>query len=155
MLGVPDLLQDTPRILQVLREQIFLLRHLGQQHAELVADLTDGIVVGALAPLAQLGGDGLRLLAGLLVGADGVVLRLDEGVEALGQLGLAQAAQAAHVELVRGAALVMVVASAAQLGADGGGPVPGACARQRGACRGGTKSGTYIVVRCLRSGVDD
>lgn len=92
-LGIPDLLQNTPRVLQVLREQILLLRNLGEQDAQLVRDVADGLILGALAPLAQLGRDALALAAGLLVGAYGMVFRLDQGAQLLGQLGLVEAAE--------------------------------------------------------------
>lgn len=56
-LSVTDLLQHTAAILQALSEQVLLLCDLCQQHAELVADVAQCVVVGALAPLAQLSGN--------------------------------------------------------------------------------------------------
>lgn len=82
-LRVTDLLQHAPTVLQVLREQLLLLRDFRQQHAELVADVADSVVLRALAPLAQLTCDRLRLTARRLVRADLVVLRLDELVQLL------------------------------------------------------------------------
>lgn len=86
-LSVPNLLQDASAVLQVLGIQIFLFGNLGQQDTKLVADVAHGLVFSALAPLAQLGCDALRLLSGLLKGADGVVLRLDQQTKLLGELG--------------------------------------------------------------------
>lgn len=88
-LRVTNLLQYASAVFQSLCEQIFLLRDLGQQHSKLVAHIAQGIVVGALAPLAQLSGNGSTLLGRTLVGVDSMVLRLDQLVKALGQLGLA------------------------------------------------------------------
>lgn len=73
-------------------EQVLLLSDLCEQHTKLVADIAQGLVVGALAPLAELSGNGSALLGSLLIGVDRMVLRLDELVEFLGQLGLLVAA---------------------------------------------------------------
>lgn len=99
-LGVPDLFQHTPRVLQVLRKQILLLRNLGEQDSELVRDVAHGLILGALAPFAQLRRDALALAAGLLVGADGMVFRLDQRAQLLGELGLVQTAERGEGELV-------------------------------------------------------
>lgn len=56
-LGIPDLLQHAATVFQPLREDVFLLGDLGQQHAELIADVAHSIVVGGLAPVAQLAGN--------------------------------------------------------------------------------------------------
>jgi hypothetical protein len=92
-LSIPDLLQHASRVLESLREQIFLLGDLGKQYAKLVANVGEGIVVGALAPVAQLGGDRGALLGRILICRDGVVLRLDQLVQSLGQLGLLHSAE--------------------------------------------------------------
>jgi hypothetical protein len=91
-LGVANLLQHAAAVLQSLGKQVLLLSNLRQQHTELVADIAQGLVVGALAPLAQLSSDGSALFGSLFVGVDRMVLRLDELVELLGQLGLLVAA---------------------------------------------------------------
>ena len=105
-LRVANLLQHTTAILQSLGKQILLLSNLRQQHTKLVADIAQGLVVGALAPLAQLSGNGSTLLGSLFVGVDRMVLRLDELVELLGQLGLLVTAQRGEreVRFARGAA---------------------------------------------------
>ena len=91
-LRVANLLQYAATILQSLGEQVLLLSNLRQQHTELVADIAQGLVVGALAPLAQLAGNGGSLFGSLLVGIDRMVLRLDELVELLGEFWLLVAA---------------------------------------------------------------
>ena len=91
-LRVANLLQHTTAILQSLGKQILLLSNLREQHTKLVADIAQGLVVGAFAPLAQLSSNGSTLLGSLLVSIDRMVLRLDELVEFLGQLGLLVAA---------------------------------------------------------------
>jgi hypothetical protein len=91
-LRVANLLQHATAVLKSLCEQVFLLSNLRQQHTKLVADIAQGLVVGALAPLAQLSSNGSAFLGSLLVGVDCMVLGLDELVELLGQLGLLVAA---------------------------------------------------------------
>jgi hypothetical protein len=73
-------------------KQVLLLSDLRKQHTKLVADIAQGLVVGALAPFAELASNGSTLLGSLLVGVDRMVLGLDELVELLGQLGLLVAA---------------------------------------------------------------
>jgi hypothetical protein len=87
-LRIANLLQHATAVLQSLGEQVLLLSNLRQQHTKLVADIAQGLVVGALAPLAQLSGNGSTLFGSLFVSVDRMVLRLDELVELLGQLGL-------------------------------------------------------------------
>lgn len=91
-LRVANLLQYAAAILQSLSKQVLLLSNLRQQHTKLVADIAQGLVVGALAPLAQLSGNGSALLGSLFVGVDRMVFGLDELVELLGQFGLLVAA---------------------------------------------------------------
>lgn len=91
-LRIANLLQHAAAVLQSLGEQVLLLSDLRQQHTELVADIAQGLVVGALAPLAELAGNGSALFRSLLVGIDRMVLRLDELVKFLGQLRLLVAA---------------------------------------------------------------
>jgi hypothetical protein len=67
-----------------LGKQVLLLSNLRQQHTKLVTDIAQGLVVGALAPLAELTSNGSALLGSLLVSVDRMVLRLDELVEFLG-----------------------------------------------------------------------
>ena len=91
-LRVANLLQHATAILKSLGKQVLLLSNLRQQYTKLVADITQGLVVGALAPLAELASNGSALFGSLLVGIDCMVLGLDELVELLGQLGLLVAA---------------------------------------------------------------
>lgn len=118
MLGITNLLQDNARLFQVLRKQILLLGDFGKEDTKLITDVADGIILSALTPFAKLVSDDLALFGGLLVCADGVVLRLDELVELLRQFGLTQAAKAAHVKFVASTA-GLVAAAAAELGSDG------------------------------------
>lgn len=127
-LRIPNLLQHPPTILQPLRIQVLLLRDLRQQHAQLITDVAHSLILGALAPLAQLARDRGGLLGGILVGADGVVLRLDEAVEPLGELGLLHAAERGEREVVFAAAAGGCgAACVAAFGADGVGAadIPG------------------------------
>jgi hypothetical protein len=117
LLGVSDRLQHRPGIVQVVRIDIFLLAQLAEQNADLVGELRDGIVAGLLAPVGELGADREALLACGFVGADEVVLGLDETEEFLGQLRLPSSAQAGEREAtarapLRAAALVLVPARA-------------------------------------------
>ena len=91
-LRVSNLLQHATAVLQSLGKQVLLLSNLREQHTKLVADIAQGLVVGAFAPLAQLSSNRSTLLGSLLVGIDCMVLRLDELVKFLGQLGLLVAA---------------------------------------------------------------
>jgi hypothetical protein len=97
--SVTDLLQHTPAILKSLSKQILLLCDLRKQYSKLVTDVAQSIVVGALAPLAQLSSNGSSLLGSVLVGIDSMVLGLDQLVELLGQLGLLGAAQGGKREM--------------------------------------------------------
>lgn len=56
-LSVADLLQHASAIFKTLSKQVFLLSNLRQQYSELVADVAECLIVGALSPLAQLTGD--------------------------------------------------------------------------------------------------
>ena len=126
-LHVADLLQHTPVVLQVLREAIFLLPELAQEHAQLVRDVADALVRRALAPVGQLAGDRNALAAGGLVGADGMVLGLYELVEFLRELGLLDAPQRGHGEAVLRRFLRF--GGIALVGADGEGAIPGGAVR--------------------------
>jgi hypothetical protein len=86
-------------VFESLSEQIFLLSDLRQQYSELVADVAECLIVGALSPLAQLASDVSALLGRILVCADSMVLRLDQLVEALRELGLLGAAQRGEGEV--------------------------------------------------------
>lgn len=115
-LSVADLLQHTAAILKSLGKQVLLLSNLRQQHTKLVADVAQGLIVGALAPLAELASNGSALLGSVLVGVDRMIFRLDELVELLGELGLLGAAQRGkrEVRFARGGSGVV-----ATLGTDG------------------------------------
>jgi hypothetical protein len=91
-LRIPDLLQHAPVVFQVLREHVFLLAQLGQQHPKLVRDVRDGVVARRLAPVGKLGCDGDAFPAGGLVGADAVVLALDDFEQLLAEFWLLDAA---------------------------------------------------------------
>ena len=108
-LRVANLLQHAAAVLKALGEQVLLLRDLGQQHTQLIADIAQGLVVGALTPLAQLAGNGRTFLGRLLVRVDRMVLGLDELVEFLREFGLLGAAQRGQgeVRFARGAAGVV------------------------------------------------
>jgi hypothetical protein len=118
-LCVANLLQHTPTILKSLREQVLLLRNLSQQNAQLVADIAQGLVVGALAPLAQLASNGRAFFGCLFISVDRMVLGLDQLVEFLGQLGLLGATQRGQreVRFARGAAGVVAALGADRVGA--------------------------------------
>ena len=120
-LRVSYLLQHASRFLHILRKQILLVRNLRQQHRQLVAYLANGIVVGALAPFAELGGDTLRFTPCGLESPDSMVFGLDQLVKTLGELWLLQAAQTAHGETMF---WCRFLATFALLRADGGGTVP-------------------------------
>ena len=98
-LRVTDLLQHTSAVFKSLGEQVLLFSNLSQQYSQLVADVAECLIVGALAPLAQLSGDVGALLGSILVCADRMVLGLDELVQALGELGLLSAAQRGEGEV--------------------------------------------------------
>lgn len=124
-LGVANLLQDGTIILEVLSKQILLLAHLGQQDADLVGDVGDGVIARGLAPVGDLGGDGDSFARGGLVGADGMVLGFDDLEELLAEFGLLHAAQGGHGEAVLGRALLGGGRIMALLGPDGKRAVPG------------------------------
>lgn len=84
LLRVSDRLQDRPGIIQVVRIDVLLLAQLAEQHTNLVGKLGDGIISGLLAPVGELCANGETLFAGGFVGADEVVLGLDEAEELLG-----------------------------------------------------------------------
>lgn len=83
-LGVPYGLEQSARVVQVVRICVLKLAHLAEDHADLVGDIADGIVARLLAPFGELRGDGDALARCGLVGRDEVVLRLDEAVELAG-----------------------------------------------------------------------
>ena len=118
-LRVTDLFQHTSAVFESLCEQVLLLSNLRQQYSQLVADIAQSLVVGALAPLAQLSGDVGALLGSILVCADRMVLGLDELVQALGELGLLSAAQRGkgEVRFAGGACRVVAFLRADRVGA--------------------------------------
>lgn len=69
-LGVADALQDATTLLEILAKDLFLLRNFGEQDAELVGEVGDGVVVGLLTPVGQLAGNGGALATGRLVSTD-------------------------------------------------------------------------------------
>jgi hypothetical protein len=80
---IPDLLQNTPIILQSLGKVLLLLSHLGEQDAQLVADLGHSIIASFLAPFGQLRRNGQAFAPRRLIGLDGVVFALDDLVQLL------------------------------------------------------------------------
>lgn len=98
LLRVTNRLEYAPRVVQRMRISVLLLTHLAHDHAHLVREVADGIIAGLLAPLRELGGDGVTLAAGGLVGRNEVVLGLDEAEEAAGELGLDGAAEGTEGE---------------------------------------------------------
>lgn len=118
LLCVSDRLQHRPGIIQVVRVDILLLAQLAENNADLIGELRDGIVAGLLTPFGELRANGETLFACGFVGADEVVLGLDEAEEFLGQLRLAGSAQAgegettARAPLGGAAALALVPARA-------------------------------------------
>ena len=104
-LGVTNLLEYASALLQVGRKAVFLLGDLGKQDTELVGDVRDGIVASFLTPVAELRRNVCLLLRGSLVGANAVVLGLDQSVELLGEVGLVNAAKGGHCEAVLGGLL--------------------------------------------------
>lgn len=110
-LCITDLLQHAAAILQSLSKQVLLLCDLRQQHSKLVADIAQSVVVSALSPLAKLSCNGSTLLGSCFVGVDGMVLGLDELVEALGELGLVTTAQGGEGEVRFAGGVARVVAA--------------------------------------------
>ena len=96
---IPNPLQHASALFQSTRKIILLLRDLGQQDTQLIADIARMFVL-LLTPLAQLTCDALALATGRLVGGDLVVLRLDELVELFAEFGLLDAAEGGHGEAV-------------------------------------------------------
>ena len=105
--GVSDLLQDSPVVFKVLRVEVFLLAKLRQQDTNLVGDIRNGVIVGALAPIRDLGCDGQALSASGFVGGDHMVFSLDDLEELLGELCLIQPAQCCYGKgMLRGLLLI-------------------------------------------------
>jgi len=104
-LGVTDLLEYASALLQVGGEAVFLLGDLGKQDTELVGNVRDGIVASLLTPVAELRRNVCLLFRSSLVGANAVVLGLDQSVELLGKVGLVNAAKRGHCEAVLGGLL--------------------------------------------------
>lgn len=67
---------------------ILLLTNFTENDADLVRDITDGLIASALSPLGKLLGNGHALAASRLVGANEFVFRLDELEELAAELGL-------------------------------------------------------------------
>ena len=112
-LGVSDLLQDTSVVLQVLRIEVLLFTDLGHQHADLVGQVGDGVIVGRLAPVRELRRDRDTFPTSGLVGTDSVVLGLDELEQLLGQVRLSHATECAHGEGMLGRLLAGIFAALA------------------------------------------
>ncbi len=106
---VSDLLQNGSVFLQILREEILLFTDLRENDTNLVRDVRDGVIVGRLAPVGQLGCDGQTLATCSLVGSDSMVLGLDQLEELLGQLSLLDSAQGGDGEVVLGSFFGVVV----------------------------------------------
>ena len=112
-LSVSDLLQNASVVLQVLRKEVLLFTDLRHQHADLVGQVGNGVVVGGLAPVGELRCDRDSFATSSLVGADSMVLGLDELEELLGQLRLSHAPECGHGEGVLGRFLVGIFATLA------------------------------------------
>lgn len=119
LLRVANVLQNTPGVVQRVSILLLLLAKLAQDDANLVRNVRDGGVVGLLAPLGQLGGDGGALAAGGLVGVDEVVLALDDLVELARELGLDVSAEGVEGEASALGGAVVLGAVAAVVGSDG------------------------------------
>jgi len=91
-LRIPDTFQNTPALLEILREYVLLLRDLREQDAKFVRDLTDGIVVCFLTPVGESRGDRGAFATGGFVGADDVGLGFDELIELFGEVFFGSAA---------------------------------------------------------------
>ena len=115
-LGVTDLFEHTSALLKVLSKDILLLGDLSEENTELVREVRNSIIASLLTPFTDLRSDVILLLRGVLVCADDFVLRLDYGVQLLGEIGLADAAERGHFEAVTGRGLGGVILVA--LGAD-------------------------------------
>jgi len=110
-LGVSNLLQDTSVILQVLRIEVLLFTNLRHQHADLVGQVGDGVIIGRLAPVRELRCDRNSFPASGLVSTDSVVLGLDELEELLGQVRLSHTTECAHGKGVFGWLLAGIFAA--------------------------------------------
>src|SRR4051794_5797412 len=87
-----------------MRIQVLLLPELAEQDTDLIRDVAHALVVGGLAPVGKLRGDGDALLACSFVRLDQVVLRLDELVELLRELWLGCATEGGQGEAMASAA---------------------------------------------------
>lgn len=72
------------RVVKGVGIRVLELANLGEDDADLVRNVVDGLIVGVLSPLGKLGGNVLTLATRSLVGLDQVVLRLDDAVESAG-----------------------------------------------------------------------
>ena len=98
LLSVANSLEDRPRLVQVVRILVLLLANLAQENANLVGEVRDGLISGLLTPFRELGSNGDALLACGLIGADQVVLGLDELEEALSKVWLGSTTQRGECE---------------------------------------------------------
>lgn len=94
--SVSNLLQDASVVLQVLCIQVLLFTNFGQQHADLVGQVRDGVIVGGLAPVRQLGRNRDPFSASCFVSSNGVVLGLDELEELLGEFRFSHSTESGH-----------------------------------------------------------
>lgn len=83
-LCIPYLLEHGSGVLEVLAEQVFLLRNLRQEHSKLVADVTYSVVICRLTPVTELARYRRPLAACCFVRADTMALGFDEFIEFLG-----------------------------------------------------------------------
>jgi len=110
-LSVTDLFEYSSALLQVGGETVFLFSDLGKQDTELVGNVGDGVVTSFLTPVAQLRGNVCLLFGRGLVCANAVVLGLDQGVQLLGEVGLADSTKRGHGEAVLGGGRMAGIAS--------------------------------------------
>jgi hypothetical protein len=97
-LCIPNCFQGGSAVIQIVCIEVFLFTKLGEQNSNLVGDIANCIVCRGFTPVRKLTCDGEALFSSGFVALDEVVLRLDELIELLAQLGLDRAAEGAEAE---------------------------------------------------------
>jgi hypothetical protein len=98
LLRIPDCLQDSSAIIEVVRIEVLLFAEFRQQYTNLVRDIANSIVGGSLAPIGKLGSDGKTFFCCGFVGLDQVVLGFYQLVQLLAQFGLDGSAEGTKAE---------------------------------------------------------